>query len=236
MKDVVADNSEELLSILGNIDISVPPRKEGRTTDHCETWSICRLLATLAKHERLYFPVRLAKREKPDFLLVSGDQHIGIEVTEAINPDYAKATTLPEANIEGATIDPSLFKWGAPPRKLHELRTIVARKKLTGPGWESTSVESEYAEAIFDVITVKTEKLQATGFDRFAENWLAIYCNITLPALELEDANEFFAEKASDYWRHGGFSAVFVEEGENIIWYSREGTEVLRLVDLWALG
>jgi len=194
------------------------------------------LLATLTRHGKIDFPIRLTKRERPDFLLVSGDRHIGIEVTEAINPEYAKATTLPEADIGGATIDPSLFKWGTRPRKLHELRSIVSRKKLTGPGWEGTSVESEYAEAVFDVINAKTKKLQTTGFERFVENWLAIYCNITLPALELEDANEFFAEKAATYWSDGGFSVVFVEEGKSIICYSRYGTEVLGLEDLWEVG
>jgi hypothetical protein len=177
MKDIIAFNSTELFSILENADISTPPRNKGRTTAHCETWSICRLLATLAKHERLDFPIRLKKRERPDFLLVSGNRHIGIEVTEAINPEYAKATTLPEADIVGSIIDPSLFKWGTPPRKLHELRSIVSRKKLTGPGWEGKSVEREYAKAVSDVITVKMEKLNKTGFEIFAENWLAIYCN-----------------------------------------------------------
>lgn len=221
---------------MASIDISVPPRNEGRTTEHCETWSICRLLATLAKHERLDFPIRLTKRERPDFLLVSGDRHIGIEVTEAVNQEYAKATTLPETEIEGATIDPSLFKWGTPDRKLHELRSIVSRKKLTGPGWEGMSVEREYAEAVFDVITAKTKKLQTIGFKRFVENWLAIYCNITLPALKLEDANEFFVEKATHYWRDGGFSTVFVEKGKNITYYSRNKNEIFGLVDLWKTG
>ncbi len=233
MKDIKALNSTELLNILRNADIRVPPRNEGRTTDHCETWSICRLLATLAKHNMLNFPIRLTKRERPDFLLVTGERHIGIEVTEAINPEYAKATTLPEADFEGTVIDPSLFKWGSTPRKLHELRSIVSRKKLTGPGWEGMSVESEYAEAILDVIDLKTEKLQATGFERFPENWLAVYCNVMLPALELEDANQFFVKRAVNYWKEDGFSAVFVEKGESIILYSRNRTEVMQLMNLW---
>lgn len=98
------------------------------------------------------------------------------------------------------------------------------------------SVEREYAEAVFDVITAKTKKLQTTGFKRFVENWLAIYCNITLPALKLEDANEFFAEKTTNYWRDGGFSTVFVEKGKNITCYSRDRIEIFGLVDLWKTG
>lgn len=236
MKDISAVTSGELFRTLAGIDIRVPPRIEGRTTEHCETWSICRLLATLAKHKKLEFPIQLTKRERPDFLLVSGERRIGIEVTEAVNSEYARATTLPEADIEGAIIDPSLFKWGTGRRKLNELRSIVSQKKLTGPGWEGTSVESEYAEAIFDVITLKTKKLQANGFERFDESWLAVYCNMVLPALELKDANKFFVEKSINYWKEDGFSAVFVEEGENIISYSRDRIEVIQLIDIWKAG
>jgi hypothetical protein len=233
MKDIKAENSAELLRILKNVDISVPPRDEGRTTEHCETWSICRLLATLTKHNRIGFPMQLTKRERPDFLLKTGDRYIGIELTEAINEEYAKATTLPQANEDGAIFDPSLFKWGTPPRKLRDLHSIVSRKKLTGPGWEGNSVEGEYADAIFNVITSKTEKLRQQDFDKFIENWLAIYCNITLPALELDEANLFFTGKAVDYWSEGGFSEVFVEKGEIVVSYSRDRTEVMWLEDLW---
>jgi hypothetical protein len=236
MKDIKANNSAELFKLLQSTDISVPPRNKGRTTEHCEIWSICRLLATLAKHNRIGFPIQLTKRERPDFLLIAGDRFIGVEITEAVNQEYAKATTLPDADTEGAVIDPSLFKWGTSPRNLQDLRSIVSRKKLTGPGWEGTSVESEYAEAIFDIITLKTEKLQAPSFDKFSENWLAIYCNITLPVLDLDDANQFFKQISSKYWKEDGFSGVFVEEGENISSYSRDRTEVLQLMNLWRTG
>ena len=236
MKDVRANNRGELFRLLESIDIRVPPRNKGRTTEHCETWSICRLLATLAKHDKIDYPIQLTKRERPDFLLMAGERCIGIEVTEVINQEYAKATTLPEADTDGSVIDPSLFKWGTPPRKLHDLRSIVCRKKLTGPGWEGTSVESEYADAIFNVITLKTEKLQTQSFEKFAENWLAVYCNITLPVLDLDDANQFFMEKAVNYWTEDGFSGVFVEEGESIIGYSRDRTEVMQLTNLWRTG
>ena len=77
MKDIKANNQAELLSILANTDIGVPPRADGRETEHCERWSICQLLATLATHNRLNFPMELVKRERPDFLLKSGGQKSG---------------------------------------------------------------------------------------------------------------------------------------------------------------
>lgn len=232
MEIIKATNSEELFTVLRNIDNHVPPRTEGRTTSQCELWSICRLLATLAKHNKIRFPIQLTKRERPDFLLNAADCQIGIEVTEAVNPDYAKAVTLPETDTEEALIDPSLFKWRTPSRKLTDLRSIVSRKRLTGPGWEGDSVEIEYSQAIFDIIMSKTEKLRLQGFSKFTENWLAIYCNITLPALKLGKASSFFMERAINYWSDSSFSKVFVEHGEAIIPYSHDRTEVMDLENL----
>lgn len=236
MKEIRAENNTELFTVLKNIDISVPPRTEGRTTEHCETWTICRLLATLVGNSRLVFPIQLIKRERPDFLLFTGDRCIGIEVTEAINEEYAKATTLPEADNDNFVIDPSLFKWDTPRRKLPELRRVVSCTKLTGPGWDGNTVEREYADAIFDVLTVKTEKLRGEKFERFGENWLAVYCNITLPILRLDEASSLFMEKVYAYWSENGFSEVFVEKGDTIVSYSRYQTEVMRLEDLWKAG
>lgn len=236
MIDIRANGKEGLLSILERMNIRVPPRSKGRQTVHCERWSICRLLATLAEHNGLDFPVQLTKRERPDFLLKSGGRYIGVEVTEAVNPEYARATTLPEANADGVIVDPSLFKWGTPPRKLNELRSIVSQSRLSGPGWEGSSVETEYADAIFDVIMSKTKKLRSKNFDRFTENWLTIYCNLVLPALDLKEANLFFVEKALNYWSIDSFSRVFVEKGQTIISYSHECTEVIDLTDIWSRG
>jgi hypothetical protein len=68
MKSISADSKDQLTSILRGIDISVPPRKEGRKTPHLETWSICHLLATLAQCNEIVYPMELTKRERPDFL------------------------------------------------------------------------------------------------------------------------------------------------------------------------
>ena len=232
MKDIKADNSMELFSILKSIDITAPPRNEGRTTEHCETWSICRLLATLTRYDKLTFPIQLINRERPDFLLVAGGCHIGIELTDAVNQDYAKATTLPEANREGSIIDSDLFKRNSPTRDIQELRSIASEKKLTGPGWEGIDAEREYAEIIFDVINRKTKKFLKSGFEKFQKNWLAVYCDLGLPDLNVEDANQFFVEASINYWEKDGFNAVFVEKRENTILYSRDTPEVMQIESL----
>ena len=187
--------------------------------------------AELGGIQQVFF-IKRPTHQPPDFFLRSGNLDIGVEVTEAVNEDYAKATTLPEANKHGAIIDPSLFKLGTSKKTLTELRSIVTRKKLTGPGWEGSSVEIEYANAILDKTLAKT-KLLKTHYDKFTENWLLIYCNLTLPMLDVVEANQILTEKAIGYWSDDSFSKVFVEKNQNIHIYSRDLVKTLSLFDAW---
>jgi hypothetical protein len=59
MKEISAKNDQDLLTQLASNDISVPPIDAGRTTEHCERWSICCLLATLAKRNLLEYPLSI---------------------------------------------------------------------------------------------------------------------------------------------------------------------------------
>lgn len=93
-----ADNAADLLTRLSNIDISVPGRTQGRTTEYTEQYSICRLLSTLANTEYLSYSLSLTKRERPDFLLCCKGKNIGIEITEATLPDYSQYLTHAESN------------------------------------------------------------------------------------------------------------------------------------------
>ena len=67
-----ANNKSELLKALVEIDISVPRRSAGRTKDHTEKYAIAHLLSALAGKDRISYPLILTQRERPDFLLTSG--------------------------------------------------------------------------------------------------------------------------------------------------------------------
>lgn len=197
MLSISAQTGEDLLLQLASIDISVPPIGKGRTTEHCERWSICRLIATITKYQDLEFPIKLMKRERPDFCLSFGQWRIGIEFTEAIQPDYARARVLPEARLDESILDASLFKWGSPKRSLQGLRSIASERKLTGPGWEGDEIEVEWSEAIFDTIKKKSEKLISEGFEKYSENWLSIYDNVNSFALDIDKSSSM---PLSNYW------------------------------------
>jgi hypothetical protein len=228
---ITAQTWEGLLRQLAAIDISVPPIDEGRTTEHCERWSICRLLATITKHKALSFPIKLEKRERPDFYLDAGQKHIGIEFTEAIQPDYARARVLPEARSDSSIIDPSLFKWGAPKKSLAELRSIASETKLTGPGWDGNEIEAEWLYGISDIARKKTSKLNSEGFARSNQDWLLVYDNLDSGNIHLSCS--YLKNDLQEYWSADSFDSIFVETGDFIIEFNRGGYTKLRINDVW---
>lgn len=231
MLDILAQNEKDLLRQLALMDISVPPIEEGRTTEHCEKWSICRLLTTLIKYQSLEFPIEVTKRERPDFCLHTGHKKIGIEFTEAIQPDYARARVLPEAKSDESIIDPSLFKWGAQKKSLAELRSIASETKLTGPGWNGNAMEDEWSYAISDVSRRKTSKLNSEGFARFEKNWLLIYDNLDSGDIALSCS--YLEKELEDYWANNSFDKIFVETGNFLIQLQRGQFKKLKLNDVW---
>ncbi len=137
MRILRAPTREDLLRELASIDIEVAPRAEGRTWDQTELYSICRSISSLYETSRLTYPLKLLKSERPGFMLVcNGEGSIGVEVTEVVDEDFARAQVLPEVSEPDAVLDRSLFRWGDARRSLDELREIASRTSLTGPGWE----------------------------------------------------------------------------------------------------
>lgn len=229
--EISAENSGSLLEQLGRIDISVPPRGNDRTTMHTERWGICRLLATLAHTNKLSYPCLLRKSERPDFKLTHGQIEVGVELTEAVNEDLARAETLPEA--QNGVIDTSLFRWGRDSRTLDELRAIAGADRLNGPGWGGDSPENEFAAAIKDITERKTRNLNQAGYSRYGEDWLLVYENLHLPALDRLKASTLLGTALSAYWGAETFHRVFVESHEFIIELTPDRLCMHELHDMW---
>jgi len=229
--NILAQNEEAFLCQLALIDISVPPIEQGRTTEHCEKWSICRLLATLIKYHSFEFPIKLTKGERPDFCLHSAQKRIGIEFTEAIQPDYARARVLPEAKSDESIIDPSLFKWGTQKKSLAELRSIASRTKLTGPGWNGNEMEDAWSFAMSDTSSRKTSKLNSEDFAKLDKNWLLIYDNLDSGDIDLSCS--YLSKELEGYWSKNSFDKIFVETGNFIIELQSGQFTKLKLNDVW---
>jgi hypothetical protein len=182
---LAASNADDLLKALSAIDISVPRRTKGRTTEHTERYSICHLLSTLAETDYLSYPLYLTKRERPDFMLNCNEQTIGIEVTEATSCDYSSYQALIEHKNPGHFIEPAIFRHG---KKLSNDRKkeLLNAEKLISCGWAGDGAEREWSLFIKDAIEKKTTKLQENSFSKFDKNWLLIYDNCPASFLQKE--------------------------------------------------
>lgn len=209
-------NETELVQSLKLLDIDVPPRNEGRTTAHTETWLIHKLIQTLKDHSKVKFPICLINRERPDFELRMSEDTLGIEITEVINPDYAKALSLPEASNLHSIVDVSLFKWGTPRRALKKLRDIANKDKLTGTPWMGNEVETEFTTSVIDTIQSKHQKY-IKGYDKFGQNCLLIYHNQSSPILDYDDALKMVAHELKEYWGNGGFDRIYIHKNNKLL-------------------
>lgn len=229
---------EALRAQLRQVDISVPLRSVGRESHHGETWTLCRLLSTLASVGQLQYPISVRHRprpEPPDFLLEMDGSKIGIEITEAISEGYAKFSALAEKEFPDAMLDPGHFRWGAPALEKDEMRKLLRDGRLTSPGWAGDEPEREWALFIQSTVDKKLEKLARTDFVKFESNWLSIYDNLPLPSVDRERALGFLLPLLSDRWtRRPSFDAVFIERGAAIAKVDPSGFEQLRLLDLWS--
>ncbi|WP_260295935.1 hypothetical protein [Sedimenticola hydrogenitrophicus] len=228
-----AEGTEDLDSQLSNIDISVPPREEDRTTEDCERWSIARFLATLNRTGELIFPIVVSKRERPDFSIELDNESWGVEITEAIPTSYARALVIAAKENPEAVIDMSLFKYGEE-KSLEEIREIVNASTLTGPGWAGNGAEQELAEAVNQVVSKKTEKLRNHEFSKFPINILLIYENMPLSSLNLETAKEFISEALSSYWDEAEtFDRVFIESDNTMLDFNAQSQQIVGIPELW---
>lgn len=227
-------SSLDLLAVLRVVDLSVPGRIDGRTTDHTETWTIARLLSTLADSDRIAFPLTVTHRDRPDALIQFGAQRIGLEITEAVSKQYAAYCALAEREFPNVLIEPAHFRWGSPSLSTEEMRALLRQSQLTSDGWAGDRPEQEWARFVHSTVDAKLAKLALPGFEKFDQNWLAIYDNLPLPNVRLAKAIELLRPLIQDRWSSDPcFHALFIEHGPVIACITPRGSEHLLLNDLW---
>lgn len=232
----VSNNEDEFFVSLRTVDISVPARTNGRSTEHTEIWTGCRVLATLGKHNRLKFPVAVTHRDRPDFLIQLGDSNVGIEITEAIPTQYAEYAALAEREFPEVFLDYGHFRWGSRKMSLKKMRQLLSQDCLTAPPWEGKSAEIEWANYIECSIRTKTAKLAQEDFAKYSSNWLAIYNNLPVPNVHLQDAVTLLRAKINDIWSQiPTYDTIFIEHGPVLVEITGTTAEHHVLFDLWGL-
>jgi hypothetical protein len=203
-----ADTPEQLRAGLAELDIDVPERSAGRRNHHAERYCIAHLLATLST-SRLSFPLALAHDDKPDFVLSMPKGSIGIEHTEAVPENVARAQFLRE---KGSGPDVYFTPHAIPnePRKTAaELRQEIEADE-PGDGWVGDSAEREWATAMAHCVKEKLLKVTAPGFVRHPENWLLVYDNWPLPHINFTKAAAFLYPLLRELNAFAVFDSIFV--------------------------
>jgi hypothetical protein len=227
-----ANCDSELRQALAVADITVPLRTKGRTNNHTEKYAIAHLLSTLMSTGLVTYPFRLIHRDRPDFLLYMGGARIGVEHVEAISENDAHRKVFRERGHGQQVYFISHNKPGEPRKKANKLIKEI-EKNDAGDGWVGDLVEKEWADAMFHFLQQKKEVVRKEGFERFDEDWLLIYDNWCLPALEITDAAQVFHNLITS---HGGlqeFKRIFVMSGKHFCEVSRKGMRLHAVNDLW---
>jgi hypothetical protein len=200
------------------IDISVPLRSKGRKTEHTERYSLVSFLQNFIGDKYFNFPIKIIHRDRPDFLIETSKNNTGIEFTESIPEQLARAQTILEEHFPDGHLEPSFFKWYSPERTNSEILEILKKSqvKLTGQGYTGNQIEEEWSKGIVDCIRNKTVKLNKNGFDQFDKNWLLIYDNQTRAFLDKEYISNRISALLLNYWKDNQdikFEKIFIESG-----------------------
>lgn len=228
-----ANSNYELECALKKIDISVPRRSEGRTKKHTERYAIAHLVSTLLKDGELAYPFELLQRERPDFLLKVNGVKIGVEHTEAVPQNEAHKTVLRDS-IDGPDIYfISRHEPGEPKRNaqklIHEIQT-----NNPGSGWPGDSVEREWSEAMLYFVNGKVETFADAGFEKYETNWLLIYDNWNLPAVDRKKASDLLLPKLNVSACFVSFDRVFIITGDFIVEFYNDGYVNHRINNIWS--
>lgn len=229
---ITADSPSALLATLSRIDITVPPRTEGRTTQDCERWSGVRFLASLSNTSLLTYPLELVHRDRPDFELRFSQGSVGIEVTAATHPDAAAINALREHRGYEGVFLLSHHKPSSKPKASAELDQI-ARGEKVHTGWMGNSAEKEWAEAMSLVAQKKVTNAVKPGYQNFGTNWLCIYDNLNLPIIQMKTAMKYLKERLSCLQGPPLFNRIFVEHGDRFWECSGEHQKTYSIPLIW---
>ena len=160
-----------------------PRRTAGLEDDHGERHAIKSLLTSIS--DRYTFPLRVKKRERPDFLLVSPDMEIGLEISQAttteIERDYNQISRRGNSElVEYAPDGHNINSLGAP---------------LEGRGFYGHQDCQLVARIAAKALKSKIEKLNKRGFYKASSDQLLLLDTYGL-TLFLNDPSEVKALQA----------------------------------------
>lgn len=198
----------DLASALRAANVTVPSRASGRTHDQIEIYSLIRVLASLP-YRLSDFPLKLVKRERPDFLLSANGVAIGVEHTEVIPQNAAKEAFLRDRGIGPEThyVRPAAI--GERAKGSKEIRAEIEADKM-GEGWMGDSAERSWVQAMTHFVSHKIQSVLLPDYARFDRTWLVIYDNWPAPILNHAKAVPLLTAELAKLATWSVFERVFI--------------------------
>ncbi len=228
---------EELLSQLEKIDISHP--EVGAAKEQLERCVCFRFLSTFAKESQFAFPLKLTHVDRPDFRVIMNSRTIGIECTQALSEQFARARSLREQHCPDVWIDLSYFRQGCPDRTSAEIIELLKKNRFTGEPWYGKAADKEWANTMEACIEVKTDKLNADGFARFVDNWLLIDDDfIPQSILDFDNCLDYLLPKLEKYFaaNHNTqtkFNEIIIRHQSDFVRLTPTSGQIKSINDLW---
>lgn len=205
---VSVEKVEDLISALRAANVSVPGRASGRTRHQVEIYSLIRVLAS-RPYRLSDFPLKLVKRERPDFLLLVNGIAIGVEHTEAIPQNAAKESFLRDRGIGPETYYKQPATIGERAKGSKEIRAEIEADKMS-EGWIGESVERNWVEAMTHFVSKRVKSVQSLDYARFDHTWLVIYDNWPAPILNHAKALPLLTAELAKQEIWSVFERVFI--------------------------
>jgi hypothetical protein len=203
-----ATSAEDLQCKLALLNVEVPPRSAGGRKKQTERFSIAHFLSSLPPN-RFAFPLTVEHGDRPDCVVSFNERSIGIELTEAVPENVARASVLRESGLGPRVYFIPRALPGEPPRSRAALRSEIELDR-PGPPWMGNAPEREWADAMLHFASAKVVKAGKPGFTLHPVNWLLIYDNWPVPSVRYAEASSMFAGKCSDAGILATFDRVFV--------------------------
>jgi hypothetical protein len=140
---------------------------------------------------------------------------VGIEHTEAVPENVARANFLREKGLGPDVYFTPHATPGEPRKTADELRHEI-KADNPGSGWCGDSPEREWAAAMAHYVKEKMPKAIADGFVRYPANWLIVYDNWPLPAIDYSKAAKYLASLLAEMDAFSVFDAIYVHDDSHM--------------------
>ncbi len=208
----ISNTPEQLLDVVRSTYVKVPSQLKDRNRENqrqTESWVFGSFLREIAKNQDLLsYPLSVCPGERPDVVLATGSQKIGVEITECVHEDDKRVQDKMEREgIDGPTFFPE-YRVGEK-RSNVEIEDIANNRHPKYP-YMGDSLEENWMEAMICLTRKKALKFNLPQFSKYDNNWLLIHDNWSPYPYPWCYLDEVFVAQLYDSDGKNPFSKVFI--------------------------